>query len=121
MKTSSIILLVLLFASTAAAYENSTMTDSYRRVVYGDPIGGVMWLLNELMPNGWVHILFLALFYLMLWLTQDSIVMPNALLLIALVLYGVFLPTIVMQVIFILVVFAITMTLMKFYSPVWHK
>lgn len=121
MKKIFIALILWGLIATVSAYTNGTMTGGYRRVVYGDPIGGVMYKLGLYFPDGWIHALGISLLYLMIWISHESIVIPNAVLMIFIIIWGIYLPAMLFEIIFILVVFALAMTLMKVYSPLWSK
>lgn len=95
-KSYMVILLVLYYATLAAAWTNSTMNKNYWEFTNGKLISSVITTYIEAFGGGSqgqiFYLIFALLPYSMLMLFQDNIIVPNMLLMIFIYLYNSALP-----------------------------
>ncbi len=81
------LLVILLLAGIVTAYTNDTMTDSFRKLMYDDPIGAIKSE-HIYASGGWFFILLAAAPYLGLWISQGNMLIPHIWLTLVLASYG---------------------------------
>jgi len=78
---------IIMLAFLVDGYSNNSMTDSFKKIVYGDPIGGLQEE-HEYSSGGWFYILLAAAPYLGLWTYQRSMIIAHMWLTVILATYG---------------------------------
>jgi len=113
---------ILLGCLAAAAWDNSTMNPDYRLLTEGKFFTAVMTTYTEAFGGGVkgqiFYLLLPAIPYIMLWMSSKNIFIPNALLLVFVFLYGVYIPSVGWPIIVLLIAFGVVSTLVRIFSPV---
>jgi hypothetical protein len=113
-----IILLILLLAGTAAAYDNSSMTDEFNKVLYGSPIQGILQSYENQL-GGWIYVILALAPFTALYLYQHKLTIASIWLVSCLAAYNQYLPSVPAYVYYLVIVAWVTVVILKASTPIF--